>query len=181
VLIQVQPDLELRSVGLGDAPDLDALIAADRERLARFMPWAAEQTRDSTREFIRAALEQEAGGNGFHAVLVHRGTIAGTAGFHRIDRANASTSIGYWLGSAHEGRGLMTAAVAALLDHAFGEWRLHRIELRIAPDNDRSRALAARLGFREEGLLREAERFGDEHRDLIMHSLLAREWERRGR
>ena len=109
-------------------------------------------------------------------MLIADGEIAGTAGFHRIDRANASTSIGYWLASSHEGRGLMTAAVAALVAHAFGESRLHRVELRIAPDNRRSRALAARLGFREEGVLREAERFGDEHRDLIMHSLLAREW-----
>jgi ribosomal-protein-serine acetyltransferase len=181
MLIRVRPGLDLRSVALGDAPYLDALIAADRNRLARFLPWAAEQTIDSTRAFIRAALEQEARGDGFQAVLVHRGTIVGTVGFHRIDRANLSTSIGYWLGGAHEGRGLMTAAVAALVEQSFGGWGLHRVELRIAPDNERSRALAARLGFREEGRLREAERFGDEYRDLIMHSLLASEWAERDR
>jgi ribosomal-protein-serine acetyltransferase len=175
VLIRVHAGLELRSVAPGDARELNALIAADRERLARFMPWAAGQTIDSTREFIASALEQEARDDGFQAVLVADGAIAGTAGFHRIDRANAATSIGYWLAAAYEGRGLMTAAVAALVDHAFTQWRLHRVELRIAPDNARSRALAARLGFREEGVLREAERFGDEHRDLIMHSLLASE------
>ncbi len=175
MVIAVRPDLELRSVAPADAQALDALIAADRERLARFMPWAAGQTVESTREFIVRSLEQEAANDGFQAVMVVDGSIAGIAGYHRIDRANLSTSIGYWLASAYEGRGLMTAAVAALVDHAFRAWGLHRLELRIAPDNERSRALAARLGFREEGVLREAERFGDEHRDLIMHSLLARE------
>lgn len=175
MLIRVRRDLELRSVAPADAPELDALIAADRERLARFMPWAADQTIESTRAFIAQALQQEAENDGFHAAVVVDGEVAGTAGFHRIDRANLSTSIGYWLGSAYEGRGLMTAAVAVLVDHAFRAWGLHRLELRIAPDNDRSRALAARLGFREEGVLRESERFGDEHRDLIMHSLLASE------
>ena len=175
MLIRVRGDLELRSAAPADAPELDALIAADRERLARFMPWAAGQTIETTRAFIARALQQEAENDGFQAVLVVDGELAGTAGFHRIDRANLSTSIGYWLGSAYEGRGLMTAAVGALVDHAFRAWGLHRLELRIAPDNERSRALAARLGFREEGVLREAERFGDEHRDLIMHSLLASE------
>ena len=175
MVIAVRPDLELRSVAPADARALNALIAADRERLARFMPWAAGQTIESTREFIVRSLQQEAADDGFQAVLVVDGSIAGIAGYHRIHRANLSTSIGYWLASAYEGRGLMTAAVAALVDHAFGTWGLHRLELRIAPDNGRSRALAARLGFREEGVLREAERFGDEHRDLIMHSLLASE------
>jgi ribosomal-protein-serine acetyltransferase len=175
VVIAVRPDLEVRSVAPADAGALDALIAADRERLARFMPWAAGQTIESTREFIVRSLEQEAADDGFQAVLVVDGSIAGIAGYHRIDRANLSTSMGYWLASAYEGRGLMTAAVAALVDHAFRVWDLHRLELRIAPDNERSRALAARLGFREEGVLREAERFGDEHRDLIMHSLIASE------
>lgn len=175
MVIAVRPGLQLRSVAPADAQALDALIAADRERLARFMPWAAGQTVESTREFIVRSLEQEAANDGFQAVLVVDGSIAGIAGYHRIDRANLSTSIGYWLASAYEGRGLMTAAVAALVDHAFRAWGLHRLELRIAPDNERSRALAARLGFREEGVLREAERFGDEHRDLIMHSLLASE------
>ena len=175
MVIAVRPDLELRSVAPADARALNALIAADRERLARFMPWAAGQTIESTREFIVRSLQQEAADDGFQAVLVVDGSIAGIAGYHRIDRANLSTTIGYWLASPYEGRGLMTAAVAALVDHAFRAWGLHRLELRIAPDNERSRALAARLGFREEGVLREAERFGDEHRDLIMHSLLASE------
>jgi ribosomal-protein-serine acetyltransferase len=179
VRIRVREDLELRSVAPADATALDALIAADRERLARFMPWAAGQTVHSTREFIAAALEQEAAENGFQAVVVADGEVAGTVGFHRIDRHNLTTSIGYWLAARYEGRGLMSAAVEALIAHAFEAWGLHRVELRIAPQNERSRALAARLGFTEEGVLRGAERFGDEHRDLIMHSLLAPEWRAR--
>ena len=65
MVIAVRPDLELRSVAPADAQALDALIAADRERLARFMPWAAGQTVESTREFIVRSLEQEAANDGF--------------------------------------------------------------------------------------------------------------------
>ncbi len=176
MVIRVRPGVEIRPVAEGDAEALDQLVAANRERLARFMPWAADQTLESTREFIRGAIRQRAEDDGFQGVLVVDGTIAGTAGFHRIDRLDSATSIGYWLGAEYERRGLMTDAVRALVEHAFEEWGLHRVELRIAPDNARSRALAARLGFEQEGLLRDAERFGDEYRDLLMYAVLAGEW-----
>jgi len=172
MLIRVRPGLELRSVVDSDATELDRLIDANRSRLEPFMPWVAAHTIDATHAFIRSAIRQEAEDDGFQAVIVADGELAGVAGFHRVDRANATTSIGYWLAAGHEGRGTMTAAVGALIDHAFEAWDLHRVELRIAPHNARSRGLAARLGFQEEGVLRGAERFGDEYRDLIMHSLL---------
>jgi ribosomal-protein-serine acetyltransferase len=166
----------LRPLVTEDAPELYALVESNRARLARWMPWAADQTAEGTAAFIRRATEQEGNEDGFQRALIVNGAIAGTVGFHRIDRENLSTSIGYWLGEEFEGRGAMTDAVMQLIDHAFGEWGLHRVELHIAPDNERSRALVARLGFREEGLLREAERFGDEYRDLLLYALLATEW-----
>jgi RimJ/RimL family protein N-acetyltransferase len=49
---------------------------------------------------------------------------------------------------------------------------MRRVALRAAPANDPPRALADRLGFREEGLLREAERFGDKYRDLLLYARL---------
>jgi ribosomal-protein-serine acetyltransferase len=159
-----------------DAPELHALVDSDRARLARWMPWAADQTLEGTAAFIRRAIDQERADEGFQRGLVVDGAIAGTVGYHGVDHGNRSTSIGYWLAGEYEGRGLMTAAVGELVDHAFGAWSLHRVELRIAPDNERSRALADRLGFRQEGLLRDAERFGDEYRDLLLYSLLATEW-----
>jgi ribosomal-protein-serine acetyltransferase len=173
VLIRVHPGLELRSATLDDAAELDRLIEANRDHLAPFMPWMTGHAIDGTQAFIRSAMRQEDSDDGFQAVIVADGEIAGVAGFHRVDRINEITSIGYWMDAGHQGRGVMTATVATLVDIAFDEWGMHRIELRIAPENSRSRALAARLGFHEEGVLRGAERFGDgDHRDLIMHSLL---------
>jgi ribosomal-protein-serine acetyltransferase len=166
---------DLRPLTPRDATELYALVDANRIRLSRWMPWAAGQTLDGTAQFILQANDQERAQDGFQRALIVDGAIAGVAGFHRVDRDNLSTSIGYWLGAEYERRGLMTASVLALIDHAFDVWGMHRVELRIAPDNARSLALAARLGFREEGLLRDAERFGDEHRALLMHSLLATE------
>jgi ribosomal-protein-serine acetyltransferase len=70
----------------------------------------------------------------------------------------------------------MTRAVSALIDHAFGPLGMHRVEIRSAVSNDRSRALCERLGLVEEGVLREAEAFTDRYHDLVVYSALAHEW-----
>jgi ribosomal-protein-serine acetyltransferase len=170
--------LELRPLVEGDAEELYAVVEADRAHLVPWMPWAAGQTPDGTMAFIRQTIDQEEADDGFQRALTVDGAIVGVIGFHRIDRENLSTSIGYWLAKQFEGQGLMTTAVRRLVAHAFGEWGLHRVELRASPDNTRSRAIAERLGFREEGLLREAERFADDDfRDVVVYSILRDEWE----
>jgi ribosomal-protein-serine acetyltransferase len=167
---------ELRPLVEADAEELYRLVDANRAHLARWMPWAEGQTLAGTLEFIRSAIAQERDDDGFQVALTSEGAIAGTAGFHRIDRRDAITTIGYWLASDHQGRGLMTSAVEALVSHAFDAWELNRVEIRAAPENVRSRAICERLGFRQEGVLRGAERFGDEFRDLVLYSMLAADW-----
>jgi ribosomal-protein-serine acetyltransferase len=98
-----------------------------------------------------------------------------------IEAEARSAEVGYWLDAAHEGRGLVTRTVTALLDHAFGPLGLHRMGLRAVADNARSRAVAERLGFTLEGVLREVAAFPDGRRDLAVYGMLAREWAARSR
>jgi ribosomal-protein-serine acetyltransferase len=97
----------------------------------------------------------------------------------RIDRYSRSGEIGYWIDGSYEGRGLVSKAVAAVLDQAFGPLGLDRVVLHTDPANERSRALAGRLGFTEEGLLRRALAFPGERRDRAVYGLLADEWNKR--
>ena len=75
----------------------------------------------------------------------------------------------------------MTRAVAALIEHAVSACDLNRIEIRAAVGNARSRAIPQRLGFQEEGTLREAERVGGAYLDIVVYSLLRSEWALRER
>lgn len=170
------PDRELRLLEESDAEELYALVEREREHLARWLPWAASQTLPDTRAFLGLSRKQLADNNGFQSAIVESGRIVGTVGFHRVDWANRATSVGYWLAETAQGRGTMTLAVRALVDWAFRGWGLHRVELRAAVDNDRSRAVARRLGFREEGLLREVELVGGRYLDHIVYAVLASEW-----
>jgi ribosomal-protein-serine acetyltransferase len=108
------------------------------------------------------------------------GRIAGAIGFHRVDWINRSSSIGYWLAADAQGRGLMTAAVTALLDHAFHVWQLHRVIIEVIVGNERSQAIPERLGFRQEAILREAKLIRGRHEDTRLHAMLAPEWAVRG-
>ena len=166
----------LRLLEEDDADEFHALIDANREYLARWMPWAAGETRDGTLEFIRLTRKQVADNDGFQTAIVRDGSIVGIVGFHGVDWPARSTSIGYWLDERQQGQGIMTRAVRALVDHALLGWRLNRVEIRAAPENHRSRAIPERLGFREEGVLREAERVGDRYLDSVVYGMLASEW-----
>ena len=169
----------LRPVAIGDLDELHALICANREYLTPWMPWAVDAEHDNTETFLRTAREQAADGNGAHFAIVQHGRIVGVVGFHYVNRLQRSTSLGYWLSAGAQGQGTMTLAVTRLVDHAFDVWRLHRVELRAAETNGRSRAIAERLGFVAEGVARDSERFGERYRDLVVYSVLEHEW--RGR
>jgi ribosomal-protein-serine acetyltransferase len=75
----------------------------------------------------------------------------------------------------------MTKSCRALVEHAFRELRLNRVEIFCAVDNRRSRAIAERLGFTLEGTHRQAEWVHDHFKDLVAYSMLAREWKALGK
>ncbi|MEU0153409.1 GNAT family N-acetyltransferase [Micromonospora fulviviridis] len=67
-----------------------------------------------------------------------------------VRRAFCSGYVGYWVDSRVAGRGVIPTAVALAVDHAFGPGGLHRIEVNIRPENQPSRRVVEKLGFREE-------------------------------
>jgi ribosomal-protein-serine acetyltransferase len=172
----------LRGLEDADAEELFALIDANRAHLALWMPFVG-QTRSAVDSlaFIRAARRQYEENRGMQLALLQGERIIGVAGFHAIDWTRRSTSIGYWIAADQQGAGTMTTAVSALLKQAFAGWKLTRVEIRAGVANARSRAIPERLGFREEGVLRSAERIGTRVIDHVVYVMTARDWQRRVR
>jgi len=163
----------LRAIADADADELHAVIERNRERLARWIHWANGQTRQDTRAFIGRARAMEQDGSGLSRAIARSGAIAGVIGI-TVDRANRSAAIGYWLDEDSGGRGVMTAAVAALVEDGFDRYRLVRTEIRADVENRASRAVAERLGFQLEGVMRQSYRVsGERYSDDAVYSLLA--------
>lgn len=106
----------------------------------------------------------------------HDDKVIGTCTLAGLDPDNRRAELGFALGSAHWGQGLMTEALNLLVDAAFTGLNLHRLEADVDPGNTRSLALLERFGFLREGYLRERWLTLGEPRDTVFLGLLAREW-----
>jgi len=166
----------LRFLEESDADELYDVIDANRAYLARWMPWAEGETREHVLEFIRRTRRQFAANDGFQTAITCDGDIIGVIGFHGVQWGHGSTSLGYWLAEGAQGRGTMTQSLRALITHAFRVWGLNRVEIQAAVENRRSRAVAERVGCREEGVRRAAEKVGDRYLDVVVYSVLGAEW-----
>ena len=160
------------------AEELFVLVDQNRKYLREWLPWLDnnKSLRD-TQEFIKTSLEQFANNNGFQVGIWFQGKLAGVIGYHKIDWINRVTSIGYWVVASFQGRGLITKACRVLVDYAFNELKLNRVEIRCAVENRKSRAIPERLGFKEEGVIRQAEWLYDHFVDLVVYGMIKSEWE----
>jgi ribosomal-protein-serine acetyltransferase len=173
----IDPDTELRLLEMRHAPELHAQIMRNRETLRQWLPWIRDdRTIGDTRSFLWATLQQFASNAGIQAGIWHRGELVGAVGNHGINWEHRQTDLGYWLAADSQGKGLMTRACAALIDHAIHDQGLNRVEIRAATGNVRSRAVAERLGFTLEGVIRDGEWLYDHFVDIAVYGLLASEW-----
>lgn len=97
--------------------------------------------------------------------------VGGVTLEHVRHGAAMSGSLGYWLGVGATGRGLMTEALEAVVAFAFQELDLSRLEAACLPENERSRSLLSRVGFREEGYASAFLRIDGEWRDHVVYEL----------
>jgi ribosomal-protein-serine acetyltransferase len=149
-----------------------------RNYLREWLPWVdITKSVQDTEKFIEMTRNNFASNNGFQAGIWSGDKIAGCVGFHGINWSNGTSSLGYWLGENFQGNGLMTSSCRALIQHAFSDYRLNRIEIRCATGNHKSRAIPERLGFKLEGTIRQAERLpGPRFVDHAVYGMLASEW-----
>jgi ribosomal-protein-serine acetyltransferase len=177
VKISLTDVLFLKSLELREAEELMVIVDANRVYLREWLPWL-DMTRniDEMIVFVESTLRQLSANQGFQTAIWHQGQIVGIIGYHHLEWANRSTCIGYWLDERFQGKGIMTKACRALVDYAFVEWKLNRIEIRCAERNLKSRGIPERLGFKAEGLLREAEWLYDHYVDHVVYGMLAKDW-----
>jgi RimJ/RimL family protein N-acetyltransferase len=104
------------------------------------------------------------------------GALIGTCTLFSFHTASRRAEVGYALGRPYWGAGYMVEALTALIAYAFDILDLHRLEADIDPRNAASAALLQRLGFQEEGRLRERWIVNGEISDTAWYGLLRWEW-----
>jgi ribosomal-protein-serine acetyltransferase len=180
--LRVDDFVDLKQIEESDARELTDLIDRNRRYLREWLPWLDSSTglRDTAR-FIGRSMEQADDENGYTFGIVYRGALAGVIGQHYVDYLNRRTELGYWIDASHQGGGIVTKSAARLTDFAFTDQDCNRVILHCAAGNAKSRAVAERLGFTQEGILREAEWLYDHYVDLVVYSMLKSQWAMRQR
>lgn len=170
-------DLVVRRFREGDAAAVFDAVSRNREHLTPFMHWMVpDYSLQMAKEFIQRAVEGVEKKELLGLGIFEGDRLLGSIGYTSFEWTARRTEIGYWIDRELEGRGLVTRVCIRLIDHAFEELDLNRVEIRCSVENLRSAAIPRRLGFQQEGLLRQSEvRHGKLHNFLIF-GLLRDEW-----
>ena len=142
-------------------------------------PWvAAPNTPELFLGLLRRA--RKATQRSFFVCLIETGELAGVINLNEIVRGSfQSAYLGYYAFAPFSGQGFMSEALSLVLDRAFGELGLHRLEANVQPRNQPSSRLVSRLGFRLEGFSPRYLKIAGRWRDHERWAILAEEWSRR--
>ncbi|WP_165350383.1 GNAT family N-acetyltransferase [Xylanimonas protaetiae] len=149
-----QGSVTLRPLHRRDANDWMRLRAANQDWLE---PWEATTPGGSAGaatfgEYVRLLTQQARSGTTLPFAVDLDGALVGQLTVSSITYGSlCSAAIGYWVSRQVAGRGVIPTGVAMATDYCFQVLGLHRVEINIRPENDRSLRVVEKLGFRDEG------------------------------
>lgn len=178
--IQIDRDVRLNVLEPRHSHELFKLVDSNRTHLREWLPFIDDyQSVTAATQFIRRNREENDGATRLVMGIWAGEILAGVVTFDYIDWSNRAALIGFWLGKSSLGKGIMTRTCRALIDLAFDELGLNRVEISCALENRRCRLVPERLGFRQEGISRQREWLYDHFVDTVRYGMLAADWKSR--
>lgn len=167
--------LHIRMPMPGDGKVVHESKQASKNELLPWMPWAQREESEEDAEInIREAHVNFLNREDLRLLVFHKetGVLIANSGLHRIDWDVRKFEIGYWIDTRYSGKGYMTEAAKGIAEFAFRELKANRVEIRCDVKNAKSRAIAERLGFELEGILRQdsLDAYGKELRDTCIYA-----------
>lgn len=177
VSIPVGEGLLLRSFREEDAPALFQAIDANRAHLRPWLNWVDATTKpEHSVKFIQDSHAQQHHQEGLALGIFLNDAIIGCIGMHHWEQNLKRSQMGYWIAKDQQGKGIMQSCCERFTGFLFERLGLNKIELHFVRDNTRSAALAKRLGYTVEGVIRQAYLRNGSFEDLVVSGLLRSEW-----
>ncbi|MCE7011377.1 GNAT family N-acetyltransferase [Kibdelosporangium philippinense] len=175
--LRLTDDAELRALEPWNAEEFATHIDHVRDYIGPWVGMAHAITdTDSARVILQRYIDKLASDEGRIYGIWIDGKLMGGTLFRTFDARNGTCEIGVWLDPDAAGRGLITRAARHMIDWAVCVRGMSRVEWRCAPENERSSAVAQRLGMTLEGVLRSEYAIGGSRQDAQVWSMLAPEW-----
>lgn len=174
---KVDDEISLKLVTVRDTEEIHAMIDRSRAYLREWLGWLDNSNSvEDTRFFAEINLKRFANNEGLDTAVVYKEKIVGKVGINFFNWGNKTAYIGYMLDEAFQGKGIITRATYAMVNIAFNEYEVNKVEIHVAEGNTKSRNIPIRLGFKQEGILRSAEWLYDHYVDHVVYGLLRDEW-----
>lgn len=170
--VPLSDDVVLRDVAIDDAAALADAYTRNRSHLEQWEPARPDDffTEAAQKRVVDLQLAEADAGRGVFLVLASGDDVVGRLNLSDVVRgAFRCGNLGYWTDASLAGRGLMTRAVMALVDHARDELGLHRLQAGTLPHNRASQTVLARAGFERFGYAPRYMHIAGEWRDHVLY------------
>lgn len=169
--LNVDKEINLVFLQKSLAGELYTLVDNNREHLGKWLTWVRDTT---SIQHIESFIERSIVGFSREETLVcaieYKGEIGGIISYNKISKDLRKVDIGYWISSHLQGMGIVSRACQRLVDYAFDELELDKVEIKVATGNLRSRNVCEKLGFSLEGVISNAENLNGH---LVSHAVYA--------
>jgi len=170
--LEVEKGLNLALVEPKFAPLYLDIVSKQRGYLSEWLAWPSHaDNTDFFISFVKRSLHEYAEGNSMVCAMIYHDELVGNISFNTIDYQLHKVQIGYWLSKDHQGKGIISKSVAKLIEIAFENLDMQKVEISVAVDNQPSRKVCERLGFTLEGILTRAENLNGRIIDHALYGL----------
>jgi len=170
--MEVDQDIKLGLVDPSFSEAYSTLVKANYDYLKQWLAWPVFcQSADDFKEFVQKSLHDYADGKSLTCGIFYQEELVGNISFNSIDHKLKKAEIGYWLSADYQGKGIITRSCQHLIQYAFTELDIQKIQISAAKDNLASRAVCERLNMTLEGTITHAEKVGDRILDHAVYGL----------
>jgi ribosomal-protein-alanine N-acetyltransferase len=167
--------LLFRKLLLSDAKDL--LLIRSNDAVMKYLDIARFESIADAEKMVQTVSESYDRETGINWGIVekHSNNFIGYFGFWRMIPEHCRAEIGYALKPEYWGRGYMYETINRMVRFGFKNMNLHSIEANVNPDNDKSKKVLEKIGFKKEAYFRENYLFNNRFLDSIIYSLLEKD------
>jgi ribosomal-protein-serine acetyltransferase len=174
--IAINDNIRIELIDVNHDQSIFQMVDKNRTHLRTWLPFVDKmQTIEFAENFIKGTMQRNKEGQEYAFVIIENETVIGRIGIYKIDAQNKIGEIGYWIIENKQGQGIVTKACKAIINFCFSDLQLNRIEIRCGTENSKSKAIAEKLNFTHEGIIREGEQLYDRFIDLDLYALLKSE------
>jgi ribosomal-protein-serine acetyltransferase len=170
--LEVEEDLELALVEPKFASKYLDIVSNQCDYLSEWLAWPPHAENEAFfLNFIKKSLHDYADGKSLVCAMMFKNEVAGNISLNTINHDLQKVEIGYWLRRDLQGMGIVSKSLSKLINYAFIELNMQKVEISVAVDNQSSRGVCERLGFKLEGIITRAENLNGRVVDHAVYGL----------